>query len=397
MQGGKSVSDLMIGPYRLVDSRVVYDRTMMQLSAGAAVCANGDVVAYWNRHTDAIVGNEAHFMRSTDNARTWEMTGEPLSSEFEEGSVHVATGMAVLEDGSLLLPFADYQSGRMGPDDHPRRMKNRHRPGKLKLAVSTDHGHHWDRILEIATPFPFCYPFGRLFRCLDGALAMPVLVSMETCLSNQSERRGDGSGFFGSESWGTESGLLVSRDDGKTWGDWRVIVPAPNEQRCGECTIARCEDGSLLAMHRNMSPVWLASRSIDDGATWSAPEPTGLHGECGCLFGAPGGRLIAAYRSTRNAPPEVPVGLLMCVSEDSGRTWTPETPLPDPKGRPARASHETGMPDIVRLASGEVAVIWYSYDPDLPYGFPSNDTGWAGVGHFVKRYVAASILADSNV
>ena len=92
-----------IGPYELIDSRVVYDNTVMQLAAGGAVCANGDILAYFNRHTDAILGNEAHFLRSTDGGMKWEATALPIASQHEEGSVHVATGMVVLDDGTVLL------------------------------------------------------------------------------------------------------------------------------------------------------------------------------------------------------------------------------------------------------------------------------------------------------
>lgn len=369
-----------VGPYKIGCSRVVYDRSLMQLAGGAAVCANGDLVVYYNRHTDAMVRNEAHFLRSVDGGPSWEATALPISSRHEEGAVHVATGMIVLEDGTVLLPFADYRSGRGADDEHPRQLKGRRRSATVHVAVSTDHAHHWDRIVDIDLPHAFAYPFGRIVHALGGALCLPIRVA-------------DGTGHNGPGD-GSTSGFVVSRDGGNTWGDFRAIVPAPNPLACVETTIARCADGSLLALHRNPEAQMLASRSHDDGETWSAPEPTPLHGECGCLIRDPAGRMVAAYRSHRKAPRDVPMGLLMAVSEDNGKTWSAETPLPDPKGRRHEFSHETGMPDIVVLPDNRLGVIYYSFDPGLPYRHPVNDSAWDRVWFFWKRYLAMAVLEE---
>jgi hypothetical protein len=375
------MNELRVGPFRLEDVRVVYDRTMLQLAGGAEVCANGDILVYWSRLTDATSGNEAYFLRSCDQGQSWEMTGQPLASENEEGSVHVATGMIVLDDGTILLPFADYQSGRRDSSDHPRQMKNRRRASVMKVAISSDHGRHWDRIVKIDLPqFHWVYPYGRIFKRQDGSLGMPLMAGPKECLGD------------GCEGVGTESGFLVSRDQGQTWGEWHAIVPFPNPDCCVETTIARCRNGSLLAFHRNKSPRWLASRSVDDGETWTQTEATELYGECGCLFSLPDGNLLAAYRRSNHAPAELPLGLHLVYSDDCGRTWTPPVVVPDPKGRIHEAWHETGMPDIIQLATGQIAVVYYSHDPDLPWRNPPHDPAWATVPHFYKRYLAMAIL-----
>jgi hypothetical protein len=376
------MNKLRIGPFTLDEVRVVYDRTMVQLAGGATVCANGDIIVYWSRLTDATSGNEAYFLRSCDQGHTWEMTGQPLASENEEGSVHVATGMVTLEDGTILLPFADYQSGRRDANDHPRYMKNRRRPSVMKVAISRDHGRHWDRIVTINLPqFGWVYPYGRIFKGLDGLLCLPLTAGPTNCLGE------------GWEKVGTESGFLISRDQGRTWGEWQAIVPFPNPENCGETSIARCADGSLLALHRNNNPRWLQSRSVDDGKKWTISEPTELFGECGCLFSLPDGTLLAAYRRSEKAPAALPVGLHLVYSEDNGRTWTPPVVIPDPKGRKHQAWHEVGMPDIVQLTTGQIAIIYYSFDPNLPWQYPLNDQNWKSVSHFYKRYLAMAVLS----
>lgn len=372
--------NVSFGPYRVADSRVVYDRSVMQLFGGGCVCANGDIIAYYNRLPDAAADNDAWFLRSGDGGTTWECTATPLSSRHEEGAIHVATGMVTMEDGTVLLPFADYQSGRTSDEEHPKFLKDLRRSSTLHIAVSSDHMHHWREIIDVPLPFDFVYPYGKIFRALGEALCLPLVMSTST-----------------GRTWlddNSASGFIVSRDGGHTWGDWREIIPSPNPHRCVETTITRCADGSILALHRNDSPTLLASRSKDDGETWSEPEPTNLHGECGCVVQDAAGRLIAAYRSHRNAPAGVPVGMIVVVSKDHGLTWSPETVLPDPKGRVHEAFHETGMPDIVLLPEGRVGVLYYSFDPNLPFVPPPNDAPWRTIPHIFKRYVALAILEE---
>ncbi|MBN1554371.1 MAG: exo-alpha-sialidase [Phycisphaerae bacterium] len=369
------------GPYRVAASRVVYDRSLMQLAGGACRCANGDILAYYNRLPDAAAGNEAYFLRSDDEGVSWECTALPLASRHEEGAVHVATGMVTLPNGTILLPFADYQSGRTSPEEHPKRLKDLRRSATLHLAVSTDHAHHWDDILDVPVPFDFVYPYGQLFRALDGALCLPMLISTGT-----------------SKTWLDDysaSGFLVSRDEGRSWGDWRVIVPSPNPHRCVETTVTPCADGSILALHRNDTPTLRASRSRDDGETWSDPQPTNLHGECGCVIRDSKGRLVVAYRSHRKAPADAPMGMIVVVSEDHGETWSPEAVLPDPKGRVHKDFHETGMPDIFNFPDGRIGIVYYSYDPNLPFVPPANDELWRTIPHIYKRYIALAILEEA--
>jgi hypothetical protein len=134
------------------------------------------------------------------------------------------------------------------------------------------------------------------------------------------------------------------------------------------------------------------SVSHDDGRTWDGPVPTDLHGECACVVTLRDGLVMAAYRSSENAPDSAPIGLLVSLSSDSGRTWSDEVALPDPKGRRYEASHETGMPDIVEFPDGRVVIVYYSFDPNLPWAPPPHDPVWDSVAHFFKRYIAATVL-----
>ena len=69
------------------------------------------------------------------------------------------------------------------------------------------------------------------------------------------------------------SAVKISADHGKTWRD----VAVPESTGCVHMNITLLKDGSLLALFRSR---WAdniyASRSVDNGESWSAPQPTEL-------------------------------------------------------------------------------------------------------------------------
>jgi predicted neuraminidase len=69
------------------------------------------------------------------------------------------------------------------------------------------------------------------------------------------------------------SGVKISTDQGTTWSEYEV----PSSTGCVHMNIEQLGDGSLLALFRSR---WAdniyASRSTDDGRTWTEPTPTEL-------------------------------------------------------------------------------------------------------------------------
>lgn len=69
------------------------------------------------------------------------------------------------------------------------------------------------------------------------------------------------------------SAVKISSDQGKTWRD----VEVPHSQGCVHMNITSLQDGMLVALFRSR---WADniyySQSVDNGESWSAPEPTEL-------------------------------------------------------------------------------------------------------------------------
>lgn len=116
---------------------------------------------------------------------------------------------------------------------------------------------------------------------------------------------------------------LVSEDDGRTWtvaGDMmndpdRVVVYYDQH-------LAVLDGGRLLSLawvHDVVADVTLPARagwSDDDGATWSEPVETPIHGGPVAPVHFGGGRVVAAYPHR-----EEPAGVRVCRSSDGGVSW----------------------------------------------------------------------------
>ena len=69
------------------------------------------------------------------------------------------------------------------------------------------------------------------------------------------------------------SAVKISSDKGKTWEEVKV----PGSTGCVHMNIEKLRDGTLLALFRSrFADSIYSSRSIDNGRTWSEPEPTEL-------------------------------------------------------------------------------------------------------------------------
>lgn len=110
---------------------------------------------------------------------------------------------------------------------------------------------------------------------------------------------------------------VVRADAGcRSWGS-PILIAGTDVPRYGEPDLAETAPGELFCILRtsDQGGYLHSCRSLDGGATWSAPQPTSLFGHPGHLLVLRDGRLLCTY-GRRTAP----FGVRACLSADGGRS-----------------------------------------------------------------------------
>ena len=177
-------------------------------------------------------------------------------------------------DGALWLLYTAQKAGNQDTAEVRRR-------------ISTDSGRTWG---EVETLFPANETGGVFVRQLpvvlpSGRLIIPIF----RCITTPGEK------WVGNSD---DSAVMISDDAGATWTQ-HVL---PGSLGCVHMNIQRVADGSLLALFRSRwADSIYASRSTDDGSTWSEPAPTELPNNNSSIqfVALTDGRLALVYNHSR--------------------------------------------------------------------------------------------------
>lgn len=343
------------------------------------------LLATYSTVPDGWPGGTVGMVHSADGGQTW--TGPRTVVEPPAGydAVLNAVGVTTLRDGNVLLP---YNGVRWTPG---RGVGGR--VISLHLLRSTDGGQTWTGGDPIDIGFYGPCVYGRLVELADGRVLWPVWGQQAA-----------------DERW--RSVLLESADAGFTWKVGVTIGYDPQARMAGpytipevgglgldgnpdlsrtadpafrphspidgftETTVEMIDSGRLLAVLRQQgvdgdeTMQMFRSESIDDAATWSAPQRIGFAGMSPLLHRTVDGSLLLASRrfvpgggSSTPGGSTTP-GVEFRVSHDGGDTWSEPAPLRDPHGRQPTAEYQCGYPAMVNLPDGGVLTVFYSYAPD---------------------------------
>jgi hypothetical protein len=112
--------------------------------------------------------------------------------------------------------------------------------------------------------------------------------------------------------------------------------------------------GEVLAMMRCDPESYLyASRSNDDGLTWSQPQKTDIWGVPAHVIALQDHRLLCVYGYRRP-----PMGIRACLSTDGGTTWDVGHEMilrADARG----SVSDVGYPRAVQLPDGKLLAVYY--------------------------------------
>ena len=213
------------------------------------------------------------------------------------------------------------------------------------------------------------------------------------------------------------SAVKISDDRGRSWRE----VDVPGSTGCVHMSIAPLADGTLLALFRSRwADAIHASRSDDDGATWSAPVATGLpnnnssiqltalaNGDLALIFNASSAADATERRESlydeiedenrhndaSNVLTEAPAveraafwgapraPMTLAVSADGGRTWPWRRNLDEGDGycmtnnSEARLNREFSYPSVKQSADGRLHMSYTYFRQAIKYVVA--DEAWA--------------------
>ncbi len=278
---------------------------------------------------------------SSDGGYTWELRSEVTRHDPPSVRMNVAVGLN--PDGHLVALVSGWS------------LQGEERGGRgvvLKpwVSISTDYGHTWEHVGEIAPAEgeipgfegePVLIPFGDV--CVNG----------DECVVS----------CYGSADWKRDiarhSVLLRSRDGGRTWGDASVI----GEGNYNETDILIHSSGRWLALARtarvrsdDIGQDYGANVRLfvseDQGRTWEFKADLSLPMQHpGHLLELSDGRILATY-GTR-----IPRFKGVCgrVSEDVGETWS--APFVIVGGL---LEGDCGYPSSVQVEDGAIVTAYYT-------------------------------------
>lgn len=267
--------------------------TVQNHAANLTVLPGGDLGCVWFGGTqEGMADISVWFSRLAPGTTTWtdpvRLSDDPTRSE--QNPVLFPT-----PSGALWLL---HTAQRGGDQD----------TAEVRLRVSHDNGTTWEatRTLFPATPDvggvfvrqpPVVLPTGRLL--------LPVF----RCRTAPGEK------------WSGDldtSAVMISEDEGSTWREQRV----PDSTGLVHMNVHRLPDGSLLALYRSRrADAVHRSVSLDDGDTWSEPEPLGLPNNNSSIQYVPlaDGRLALVYNHSSAADATARRASLYDEIDDTGK------------------------------------------------------------------------------
>lgn len=278
------------------------------------------------------------WIESRDGGRTWSKPRPIVDSEWDDRNPAVGQ----MRNGTIVVAYAECSSydsdGKWNPS-----------VGGFDLyyVLSTDGGKTWSakRSLKAGPIGRTGSPYGRIVLLKDGTALMSVYGSPDP-------------GYDGPDKPPAQTrwivGCLRSTDHGETWRDFSPISYADHN----ETALLPLQDGRLLAAMRTGKGQVDVCVSSDGGRTWSAPIPvTGGPDRAWLehpadLVELPRNRVLMVVGRRHD-----PMGAMLLVSKDGGRTW-------DYEGRRllgwTSENTDCGYPSAVRLRDGTIVCMYYS-------------------------------------
>lgn len=299
LQDKRRDSPAPVGERYVIDEPNIDSSVSYVAFPGLDRLADGRLVVTYRRATDHATTYDGIAVAriSADEGRTW---GSPITI-FNHATLDIrGVEVLVTSAGTAIASFDTWNGGR----------DNGGIPGPLHAWVphvsrSTDNGATWGTPIQIAHDFDL-FAVGHASRIVqldDGTLLYPLY----------------GQDVIGQDRF---CAVIRSTDDGLTWGNQSLVAQVPGEH-LDEPNITVLDNGELLCLMRgSTSQMYQASRSSDNGYTWTTPVALFAGNGKPSAMQLDSGKLLFVGRGSAVSPAPEGRDNEWRVSLDRGRTWT---------------------------------------------------------------------------
>jgi len=277
------------------------------------------------------VGGRLDWIRSEDGGRTWSKPAVIVDSKWDDRN----PSLGQMADGTIVVGYAEASTY-----DAQGKWDTSAGAYELFYVNSHDNGKTWSPKNEFYSgPIINGSAFGRIIHDRHGTALMAIYGERNPLYKGPEKLDGKASDY---------SGIIRSRDNGRTWGDFSLILSGHNE-----ASLQLLPDGRLIAVVRTEGGALSVAESSDDGYHWSLTQKLtreGQHPADICLL--KNGRLLVTYGNRLR-----PYGVGCVTSSDRGRTWNY-----DNRVMLAWDSENTdcGYPSTLQLDDGTILTMYYS-------------------------------------
>lgn len=285
-------------------------------------------------------GGRLDWIESRDGGKTWSAPRTIVDGPWDDRN----PALGQMRDGTLVLAYWECHcydaKGNWAPS----------MPGSAMVYVlSRDGGKTWSERQPLDSG-PFCpqkcSPYGRIVQLADGTAVMAIYGRPDPKLA---------ASYHIEDTERDAAGILRSRDNGKTWGDFSLVW----DGGFSEAALLPVGARKLFAAVRTEPDGLVDVRTSEDGGRkWhpGLPATGGMHRRLmqhpADLVRLKNGHILMVFG---NRVPPYGVGALLSL--DGGKTWS---------GRHSvqlawtSANTDTGYPSAVRLPDGTIVCLYYA-------------------------------------
>lgn len=277
-------------------------------------------------------------MATPDTGKTWE---KPVRVMDCPGPGYITDANILVAPGRLTV-YTTFV---------PKNTEKTFARSQTMASSSTDGGATWSPAESL--PMPHRYICGKIHvpvRLDDQTVAMGYSWDVP---AEEGKPAGTEGGMF------LKSGVLLSRDGGRSWTPGGDVAVDIRPIGADEPAIVRLANGDLFMVLRTSGRRPYETLSRDGGQTWETPKPSAFYGHNSptALLRLRDGAILRAWDNS----PAHRYPLVVSLSTDECRTWSPPRTITEPEAGPdGKLAYRTACyPSLAEGPDGTLLAAWW--------------------------------------